>query len=47
MRQYEFSDVSLAVVYEQKFNKAVHQAKNDVARGFNTAVKNFNTWRKI
>lgn len=47
MRQYEFSDVSLAVVYEQKFNKAVHQAKNDVARGFNTSVKNFNTWRKI
>lgn len=47
MRQYQFADPQMAMIYEQRFKQGIAQAKIDVAKQFETTVQTLNHWGRI
>lgn len=47
MRQYEFADPQMALLYEKRFKQGLAQAKIDVANAFQNRQQNLNQWGRI
>lgn len=47
IRQYQFSDPQMAMIYDQRFKQGIAQAKIDVAKQFETTPQTLNHWGRI
>lgn len=47
MRQYEFADPQMAMLYQRQFQQGIAKAKIDAMRGFETGVQHFHSGGRI